>query len=211
MIALPAGEFTGMVGEYIAEKTGMELTPGMYQAFMVVNENQDFVAGVVVTNFRKTDCEISCASESPAAWRPTVCRAIFKYVFEQLGCVRCTSITVKGNRKARGFLEGLGFQLEGNVRLGYDGRRDALIYGLLRSECRFLDEAIDGQEVGTSSASSAGPLRDGGGAVAGEPAGGGSASELEPLEPSNTAREPDVHDVGDEPRWYASVHPDAII
>jgi RimJ/RimL family protein N-acetyltransferase len=140
MIALPAGPLTDMVGKYIMEKTGMELTSGMYQAFMVVNDQQDFVAGVVITNFRKTDCEISCASETPAAWRPTVCKAIFTYIFEQLDCVRCTSITVKGNKKARSFLEGLGFQLEGNVRLGYDGRRDALIYGLLRSECRFLND-----------------------------------------------------------------------
>ena len=139
MMALPAGVHTDMVGAYVVEKIGgMALTPGMFTAMMVVNDEGDFVAGVVFSNFRGTDVEVSCASETPAAWRPHVCRAIFKYVFEQLGCVRCTSITVKGNRKARGFLESLGFQLEGNVRLGYDGMRDALIYGLLRSECRFL-------------------------------------------------------------------------
>jgi RimJ/RimL family protein N-acetyltransferase len=146
MIAAPAGKFTEMVGQYVAEKTGMELVPGQFAAMMVVNDNKDFVAGVVFTNFRKTDIEVSCASESPAAWRPDVCRAIFKYIFEQLGCVRCTSITVKSNKKARAFLESLGFQLEGNVRLGYDGRRDALIYGLLASECRFLSEGTDGEE-----------------------------------------------------------------
>lgn len=184
MIALPAGKLTEMVGQYITEQTGMELTPGMYQAFMIVNDSKDFVAGVVFSNFRKTDVEVSCASETPAAWRPEVCRAIFKYVFDQLGCVRCTSITVKGNRKARGFLEGLGFQLEGNVRLGYDGRRDALIYGLLRSECRFLaDESereLDGKEKYPSGTGSAGPGSDGASSVATEHSGGDSAGEPKP-------------------------------
>lgn len=190
MIALPAGELTEMVGRYVTEKTGLVLVPGMYQAFMIVNDDQDFVAGVVVTNFRNTDCEISCASESPAAWRPSVCRAIFKYVFEQLGCVRCTSITTKGNRKARSFLQSLGFELEGNVRLGYDGRRDALIYGLLRSECRFLaddSEGIDGQEERTDTPGSAGPGSDSGGSGEDEHRVGDGPSEPEPDRSSYSA------------------------
>lgn len=182
MIALPAGHLTDMVGKYLTEKTGMMVVPGEYQAFMVVNDNRDFVAGVVISNFRKTDVEISCASETPLAWRPQVCRAIFKYVFDELGCVRCTSITVKGNKKARGFLESLGFQLEGNIRLGYDGRRDALIYGLLRSECRFLEDsgAIDGEEGHSGPADSAGPGSDSGGAIADEQSGGDCAGQSKP-------------------------------
>lgn len=138
MKAVPAGDLTEMVGKYVCDKTGMSLDPGMYQAFMVVNDTDDFVAGVVISNFRQTDCEISCVSETGAAWRPHVCKAIFTYVFKQLGCVRCTSITTKSNTHARRFLEALGFQLEGKLRLGYGGGKDALIYGLLASECRFL-------------------------------------------------------------------------
>jgi hypothetical protein len=178
-----------MVGEYITEKTGMALVPGQYQAMMVVDDNSDFVAGVVFTNFRSTDVEVSCASESPAAWRPHVCRAIFKYVFDQLGCVRCTSVTVKGNKKARSFLESLGFQLEGNVRLGYDGRRDALIYGLLRSECRFLveDGALDGEEKQPDASSGTGPRSDSGGSGTDEHRVGDGASEPEPDQPVHAA------------------------
>jgi hypothetical protein len=149
MQAIPAGKLTPMVGAYLMEKTGMELEPGSYSAMMVVDDNNDLAAAVVFSNFRKTDIEVSCASDNPLAWRPHVCRAVFKYVFDQLGCVRCTSITTKGNKRARSFLESLGFQLEGNARLGYDGKRDALIYGLLRSECRFIadeGEGVDGQE-----------------------------------------------------------------
>lgn len=189
MKAIQAGVHTAHVGTYCMEKIpGLLLTPGMFSAMMVVSDDNDFMAGVVFTNFRTTDgkptdIEISCASETPAAWRPEVVQEVFKYVFEFVGCVRCTSITTKSNKKARGFLEGLGFQLEGNVRLGYDGTRDALIYGLLRSECRFLageSEREDGEEERSDSAPGTGPGSDGPGPSDGEQGRGGNASELEP-------------------------------
>lgn len=200
MIAYPAGELTEMVGQYVSEKTGMELAPGMYQAFMIVSDDKDFVGGVVFTNFRKTDIEVSCASESAAAWRDRVPHAIFKYIFDQLGCVRCTSITVKGNKKARAFLEALGFQLEGNIRLGYHGDRDALIYGLLRSECRYLaDERVpDGQERHEHPAASAGPSSDSGGPSHNEHDGGGDTSEPEPYQSGDAAGKPFVFADGNE-------------
>lgn len=201
MIAIPAGHLTEMVGQYLNEQTGAEFAPGTYSAMMVVNDDKDFVAGVVFSNFRGTDVEVSCAGETPAAWRPHVCRAIFQYVFDQLGCVRCTSITVKGNKRARDFLTRLGFQLEGNVRLGYDGRRDALIYGLLRSECRFLTDegdTLNGQEIDPSSTRSAGPGSDGAGAGGGEQGRGDYAGELEPYRPSDAAGYADVLDERDQ-------------
>jgi hypothetical protein len=174
MIAVPAGKFTEMVGAYVCQQTGMELKPNSYQAMMVIDDDKNFIAGVIFANQRGVDIEISCASDNPAAWRPHVCKAIFTYVFEQLGCVRCTSVTAKGNKKARSFLESLGFQLEGNLRLAYDGKRDALIYGMLKSECRYLEplkEQVDGQVV-PATASAAGPDSDGERSDGGEYEGG---------------------------------------
>lgn len=141
MRAVPAGDKTPLVVQYIADKAGERFDPGLCQAFAILNDSGDFVGGVVVSNYRpgSRDCEISCAGETPAVWRPHVCRAVFQYIFEQLGCVRCTSITTKSNTKARKFLDAFGFVLEGNLRLGYDGRRDALIYGLLAQDCRFTE------------------------------------------------------------------------
>lgn len=200
MIAVPAGKLTEMVGEYLMEKTGMKVAPGTYQAMMVVNDQQDFVAGIVFNNFRETDVEVSCAGETPAAWRPGVCSAIFKYIFEQLGCVRCTSITTKANKKARAFLEALGFQLEGNVRLGYDGRRDALIYGLLRSECRFLAGESERENVIEKQRLPADPSRpdsDGGGPGSVQHDSGRDPSEPEPDKSGDAARDTIVLSNGD--------------
>jgi RimJ/RimL family protein N-acetyltransferase len=138
MIAVPAGDKTPMVLQYVSEKIGVQFNPSMSTAFAVLNDNGEFVAGVVLSNFRVHDIEISCATETSVAWRPHIMRAVFEYVFVQLKCARCTSIVTKGNARCRSFLKGLGFSLEGNVRMGYDGKRDALIYGLLASECRYL-------------------------------------------------------------------------
>ena len=138
MRAVPAAENTELVGRYVGEKCGVQFTPGAYQAFAILNDQGDFCAGVVISNFRDHDCEISCATETSAAWRDHVMRAVFTYVFKQLGCVRCTCIVRKNNKRCRDFLDGLGFVLEGNLRKAYDGVKDALIYGLLAEECRYI-------------------------------------------------------------------------
>lgn len=149
------GQRAELVAAFMTETTGAEnFAPGMYTAFAVLNDSNEFVAGVIVSNFRGTDCEISCASYTPAAWRPNVCKAVFGYIFDQLKCVRCTSITTKRNVKARRFLEHFNFALEGNLRRGYDGKRDALIYGLLADDCAFIERAggPNGEEIGTGAA-----------------------------------------------------------
>lgn len=143
MYAVPAGDKLAMVCQYMYEKIGVQFNPFQCQGFAILSDKNEFVGAVLVSNItysgvQAVNCEISCAAETSMAWRPHVCKAIFQYVFGQLGCVRCTSITRKNNTKARGFLEALKFTLEGNIRKGYDGEKDALVYGLLREECQFF-------------------------------------------------------------------------
>lgn len=145
MIAVPATpQNKSLLCDYMREKTDITFDPAQVQGFAIMSDDNRFVGGVLVSNVRYAegraiDCEISCAAEASIAFRPEVCRAIFTYVFVQLGCVRCTSITKKSNTRTRQFLEALNFELEGNVRRGYDGVRDALIYGLLATDCKFVE------------------------------------------------------------------------
>ena len=143
IIAVPAADKTSMVGQYIMEKVpGLHLTEGKYVGFAFVDGEGNFYGGAVISNFRAgefgNDCEISCAAETPMAFRAHVMRAVFGYVFGQLQCVRLTAITTKRNMRSKRFLTALGFRVEGCVRRAYDGRRDALIYGLLAEDCRYL-------------------------------------------------------------------------
>lgn len=136
---------------YMYDKIGIRFDPAVVQGFAVMSDDNRFVAGVLVSNLRYSeskaiDCEISCATETSAAWRPEVCNAIFNYIFGQIGCVRCTSIVKKNNTRSRQFLEALNFQLEGNLRKAYDGQKDALIYGLLAEDCQYY-EGLNGKEI----------------------------------------------------------------
>ncbi len=143
MKAVPAGQHLGMLCSYMQSKIGIPFDPNACNGFAILGDDGSFKAAVLVTNVRCTDgvpidCEISCAAETSIAWQPEVCRAVFQYIFGQLGCIRCTSITTKNNTRTRKFLEHLKFELEGNARKGYDGKHDALIYGLLREDCQFF-------------------------------------------------------------------------
>jgi RimJ/RimL family protein N-acetyltransferase len=51
---------------------------------------------------------------------------------------RVTAVTGRKNKKARKALEVMGFVLEGNMERGLDGFENALIYGLLRENCRWI-------------------------------------------------------------------------
>ena len=140
MKALPAGKNTELVGHYVSEHTGVELVPGMYQAMAILTDEDVFCGGVVITDYKEFDCQISCAVERGIVWRDTVMETVFSYVFKQLGCVRCTAVTKKNDKRTRTFLEGLGFVLEGRIRRGYDGIKDALVYGLLAEECLYIQQ-----------------------------------------------------------------------
>lgn len=161
MLAVPAGDKTGLVGRYLMEKVhGLKLVDGMYQAFAFLSDTNEFVGGCAITNFREgeygNDCEISVAAETSMAFRPHMMCAVFTYVFVQLKCTRLTCITTKRNKRGRAFIERSGFRLEGTLKRAYDGKRDALIFGLLRENCRYLGTGgSNGEEVGAEPAACA--------------------------------------------------------
>lgn len=117
----------------------------------VVRQNK-LVAGVVFQNQRgDVDIEVVIAA-TDASWAyPATLRTIFNYPFVQLGLVRMTAIIGRKNKRSRRFCEGLGFKQEGCIRRALNGRQDAMIYGLLRNECKFL-RCPDGQEVDSRAA-----------------------------------------------------------
>ena len=85
------------------------------------------------------DIRVAAAAERGTRWaRPQVLRYLFDYVFNQLGCARATFVIREGNERAERVSKKLGFRKEGVIRRGWDGKTNALIYGLLKTECRYL-------------------------------------------------------------------------
>ena len=98
------------------------------------------VGGVVWHNYRKHDIEMSAAFDTPAWCLPQTMRDLWAYPFTQLGVVRVTTITGRKNKRARSANVRQGFKLEGVARRALDGRQDAIVYGMLREECKWIKE-----------------------------------------------------------------------
>jgi hypothetical protein len=130
-----------LVAAYVEDILGFDVvgvTP--YVGFAVYNAQNTVVAGILITNYRGHDCEITMAADTPKWAQRNVLRVVFEYIFYRMKCVRCTCSVAKrkGTGRTRRFLVGMGFALEGSLRRAYDGEYDALVYGLLAENCRFL-------------------------------------------------------------------------
>lgn len=159
MRLLAGPRINDLIGKYVNEGIGdIDVTRTPFVGFGVYTHDGSLLAGVVISNYRGTDCEVSVYAESPTWARKGILRKLFEYIYIQLGCVRCTLIVkgTKDTRRTRRFVEGLGFVLEGNLRCAYDGVNDALVYGLLKRDCRFLKEnegVKGGEEIRAKAAS----------------------------------------------------------
>lgn len=116
--------------------------PGGYEAIGFVR-GDDVVGGVVYTSYSPAmpsggDIQIWGAGETGWLSRRSLF-VIFAYPFQQLKCHRVTAIVAKKNRRSRKMVEDIGFRLEGVLRQGTAPRHDAMIYGMLADECKWVN------------------------------------------------------------------------
>jgi RimJ/RimL family protein N-acetyltransferase len=114
---------------------------GPCAAVGVVQDDQ-LVAGVVWSGYRDHDIQASVYAASPrwlARPRETL-RDLFTYPFDVLGCRRVTTYAARSNVRALKMNKRLGFVVEGCLRKGWDGQDDAIMFGMLRGDCRWLKE-----------------------------------------------------------------------
>jgi len=98
----------------------------------------ELIAGVVYNNCRGTNLEMSVASTDPRwATRQTLFH-FFAYPFITQGCTRVTALVDSAEHEVQRFDERLGFVKEGVLRKGHPSGRDAIIYGMLRDECKWV-------------------------------------------------------------------------
>lgn len=98
----------------------------------------ELIAAAIFHNYKGHDIEIGFCADSPRWAQRGVIRAIFHYVFDQLGCIRLTTITGENNARARRFDEYLGFVQEGIHPHGMAPGETAISYGMMKDQCRWL-------------------------------------------------------------------------
>jgi len=133
------------VAAWVASRIRDMGTPPLrdYEAIGVVRDGQ-LIGGVIYTEYREIapgchDMRMHCAGDPGWLTRATL-RAFFGYPFHQLGCIRVTATVARANRRALDMNRRLGFVIEGCIRDGYGPGRDGLLLGMLRRDCRWIED-----------------------------------------------------------------------
>lgn len=124
-------------------------------ASCLILEKGGSITAVAVYNhwYPKNSVEISIAAIGGRWLTRPFLSAVFRTPFIEWEMRRVGSSIAADNHRSIRFCEHLGFQREGCIRQGSPNGQDLLLYGLLKSECRFL-----GKEYGeTLTASRARP------------------------------------------------------
>ncbi len=129
--------------EFVRQRIPGMATPTHAVGLGIVSDRR-LIGGFVFSNFVGHNIEVSAAVDS-ARWatRGTLDQ-MFGYPFRQLGCARITAITREDNVRTHRILTGTGFKQEGRARKAWDGEHDAIIFGILKEECRFLKDTLHG-------------------------------------------------------------------
>lgn len=141
MKRLTLGQF---VVEWVARRTNEFGNFGAAQGIglqqLIPGVGWGTIAGVAYAEFNGPNvvCHIAAVGRQWATreylW------TIFDYPFNQLKCSRITVCIGEGNKDSRRFVEHLGFTQEANLQ-GAHPTGDLVVYRMLRSECRFLENS----------------------------------------------------------------------
>jgi len=127
------------VRKWVAVRVGEEDFEG--GVAIGLEEDGEIIAGVVYTHFTQASITAHIAAAPGKRWmNKEFLRRIFAYPFVQLKCNRITGLVRVDNLDAQRFDEHLGFKREGLLRQACTDGTDMILYGMLRSECRFLGD-----------------------------------------------------------------------
>lgn len=106
-------------------------------AFGILNSKGRLCGAVIWNDYEAKNIEMTCIGRG--AFQKDVCRELAHYVFNELGLERC-SLTVRAdNLPVLEMALKFGWKAEGRKRRYY-GDVDAVMMGILRHECRFMED-----------------------------------------------------------------------
>ena len=118
---------------------------GPCEAWAILKDGDDgkpkLMGAMIFNNWRPEvgDIEWNVISLEEGWASANVFRTAADYVFNQLGCNRVSVTLPRGARKYRAHAKQMGFREEGIKRRGFANGVDAVLYGMLKEDCTFLD------------------------------------------------------------------------
>jgi RimJ/RimL family protein N-acetyltransferase len=106
--------------------------------FVVARNDHDAVVGTLVMEAKNWfDWHLSIAvTDTRCLMISRLHKLVWQTIFER--AVRVTILLDPDNESLERKVRKMGFVYEGFLRKGLDGRRDALVFGMLREDCRWL-------------------------------------------------------------------------
>jgi hypothetical protein len=104
---------------------------------LIVKHGINTVGAIIFNNYDQLDVHFTCVMSENSPMSMKDARYVARYVFEKLGCRRCTAITSDNNLAAQRALLQLGFRFEGRLRWHF-ADADGLVYGILRWEQKIV-------------------------------------------------------------------------
>jgi len=139
-IVLGADEY---LKSWAAKRIGIDKF-GPSKAIGVQNDGE-IICAAVYHDWREGQIEASIAATSRRWACRSVLHALFAYPFNQIGANRILVQCSEANDKAMKMNKQLGFTQEGRLRQLYPPH-DAILWGMLRSECKWLKGNDYGQK-----------------------------------------------------------------
>lgn len=121
------------VARYVAAKNKGHIAPP-YTSLGVERDGQ-IVAGAVFRNYTGPDVDVTVVGDCVSAFTPKFIRAIGRYVFMQMGCLRLSMVTTQPRVIALALR--LGAKVEGVKRNGFGQGEDATMLGVLSHDWKF--------------------------------------------------------------------------
>lgn len=104
------------------------------------------IAVILYNHFWKPDIWMHVAGEPGTKWcSPEFIHHAFYYPFIELGCGRVTGMLGARKHTHHNLMRHLGFTPEGRIREALPTGDDFIVYGMLRRECRWIEESHNGK------------------------------------------------------------------
>lgn len=137
-------EFQQGIADWVLNEGFPELKHlGRYKPFASLGLKTDdgnLYGGLILTNYTGFDAELTVYVSKMYLMRIQDLQRLFHWFFDDMKLSRMTARIAPDNERSIKVAKKLGFQQEGRIRKGLDGERDALVFGLLREDCKLLKD-----------------------------------------------------------------------
>jgi hypothetical protein len=129
---------------FLTERTGIEYRHVDMEHWLCVTARDAYgaIMGVLACEPKTSfDWHFNAAVDDPRCLSPRLMKTIFRTLFDRLGAVRVTALVAPDNHRAIKQACQMGAVYEGFMRMAVEGHRDAMMFGMLRADCRYLQTA----------------------------------------------------------------------